>query len=727
MSDRLPRSNSQSNLPNYGQDKAEDKNTNVGTGNKDASALSDKNASRGNGENKQAKPQLKSKEEKKVGDFSQSSSDPVIDLNSPFGKLFLNQQPGRVRKEADQSEDSSSEDQLPKSPRQQQSNQKEKTTNKKVPKLSLENLGNALKGLASDRREMTISPRKTHRDTQDSTSNTQHKVANTTTTAATTTTTTTANATIVPKTSNVTTATTAASQADVTTGSKPSGAIPASLLTAGAIEAINLALTGKDISGDQLAEVLICVQSAGYTKPLESSMVDTIFRSGMVVSDFTDPHNPEKKIKVNIIEILSSPFIKKHIDTHDMQILRENLTSRYKKLIQDLPPDLKTLSAKELRKNKIFSKLMKPLINSFLEKFIGNELKLQNSVLSQEFKNLLQGIDSRVSQWAKIDGKIQPNVLFEARKSALAAYVCTRSITPIWRLALNSDPDFKKYNLEIFTSYLNTLLTTQIDGFYFDIMSSFKNQDPEQKKLLDAHKKANALMSQESSRKEKIENTEREKAEKKKGNPVSLLTSLISPRKEIKSPRQSENDLVKQNLNRPMQVQQNRRKEVDTLVRKTGASNVDSQFLHHLKQTILDLPRSEYQIFKKNPAGFALKALEQYVFDNVDGSNYDVENLLKFKEKLERLIDDESAYRLNETNASPGISGTITATVTSDSATARHSVMVSDRAPATVTQSATIAVKAEVSENDSSTASEEQALSNLKQAQSDDQSSSRNQ
>ncbi len=61
MSDRLSRSNSQSNLPHYGQDKPEDKNTHIGTDNKDTSAQSNKSESRGNGENKQAKPQLRSR------------------------------------------------------------------------------------------------------------------------------------------------------------------------------------------------------------------------------------------------------------------------------------------------------------------------------------------------------------------------------------------------------------------------------------------------------------------------------------------------------------------------------------------------------------------------------------------------------------------------------------------------------------------------------------------
>ena len=122
-----------------------------------------------------------------------------------------------------------------------------------------------------------------------------------------------------------------------------------------------------------------------------------------------------------------------------------------------------------------------------------------------------------------------------------------------------------------------------------------------------------------------------------------------------------------------------------------------------------------------------MKALEQYVFDNVGSSNYDVENLLTFKNKLEELIKEENASQLNKPNAGPGVSGTITTTVTSDSATTSPRLTVSDPSTATDTGSVTIEKTAEVSESDSSKASDEQALSNPQQTQSDDQSSSRSQ
>jgi hypothetical protein len=64
MSDRLPRSNSQSHLPNYGQGQPDDKNKDVGKKKDGATAQSDKNTGQGTSEKNKAEPQMKSKEKK---------------------------------------------------------------------------------------------------------------------------------------------------------------------------------------------------------------------------------------------------------------------------------------------------------------------------------------------------------------------------------------------------------------------------------------------------------------------------------------------------------------------------------------------------------------------------------------------------------------------------------------------------------------------------------------
>lgn len=682
MSDRLSRSNSQSNLPNYGQDKAEDKNTNVGTGNKDASAQSDKNASRGNGENKQAKPQLKSKEEKKVGDFSQSSSDPVIDLNSPFGKLFLNQQPGRVRKEADQSEDSSSEDQLPKSPRQHQSNTKEKTANKKVPKLSLENLGNALKGLASDRREMTVSARKTRRGTQDSqpdagTPTTTAKRTTTTTSTSTTSTsttttatTTTKNAVLVPSTfgltttswtpasprpknssavqsSSVTTATqmgaeTKAPSANVeknttlatvneNTVSKTAvvkekviGSVYADDLSAQAINTINLALSGTIVSGADLAELLVCFQSCGYKKSMQGSDTDSILRLGMTVKDFPDPDNPGKTIDVNIIEKVSEPFIKKYYDTPEIAELRIAAMQKYDEGNLKVPDELKKKNPSDLRDVKTYSDAMRPLVKMVSKKIMGETMNLSVAPMHNQVKELLKGIDACVIKWSKASGGIDKEKLILARKSAISAYIATRSFMKIWFDVFAKDPELKKYIH--MTGYLTTMLTTRSDKFFYSVMSNAVDQDNEQKKLLEESKNAAAFSSLGKQKK---------------------ITG-----KQFATPEQrAEKRAIK--------------KQVENFLINFDESLIDSNFSEYL-QTIVASSKENYSAFRKNPAEFALDTLDDYwfSFDSTDGGDLFIESktLSKLKQLLEIKIESEKADDSDKTTTSTVATNTTTTT-----------------------------------------------------------------
>lgn len=670
MSDRLSRSNSQSQLPNYGQDKSEEKNTNVGTGNKDASAKSDKNASRGSGENKQAKPQLKSKELKKVGDSSQSSSDPVIDLNSPFGKLFLNQQPGRVRKEADQSEDSSSEDQLPKSPRQQQSNTKEKTANKKVPKLSLENLGNVLKGLASDRREMTVSPRKTRRGTQDSqpdagTPTTTAKRTTTTTSTSTTTTatttTTTKNAVLVPSTFGVTTTSwtpasprpknsSAVQSATVTTTNqtgpdaktaavktektaevkeKAAGTVDVGDLSERSIKTINSALSGAIVSGADLAELLVCVQSRGYKNPLAGSNTDSILRGSMTVKDFPDPNSKEKKtIDVNIIEKVSGPFIKKYWDTPEIAELRIAAMQKFNEGNLKIPDGVKKMNARDLRKNKTYINAMRPLVNLVSEKIIGKTMDLSTAPIHDQVKELLKGIDAYVIEWSKKDQGIKPEELFLARKSAIAAFVANRSFIYIWFtvFADKDKPELREYVQ--MTSYLTTMLTVVSDKFYFSVMSNASGQDTNQKKLLEDNKNSTAFSSL--------------------GKPKKLTDKQFATAEQRKEKRAI-------------------KKEVENFLINFDESLIDSNFSDYL-QTIVASSKENYSAFRKNPAQFSLDTLNDYwfSFDSTDGSDLFIESTIlgKLKQLLEIKIESERADDSGKTTTSTVATNTTTTTNT---------------------------------------------------------------
>ena len=745
MSDRLPRSNSQSQLPNYGQGQSDNKKD-VDKKKDGAPAQSDKNTGQGHSDKNKAAPQMKSKEEKKVKAPSESNSDDGgveyganfanimfggkqderVEINT-FERMFLGAKPSQAAQKFKNENESSSEDdvmphqaKMPKSPRQQQSDHKEKSSAKKVPKLSLPKLGNALGNLAPDRREMTISPRKTnretHRNTQDSTSSTR----NTASTAGTTTTNTTATtahtavgnaailhttsvvtaplwqpasprsqwnttsqlnppATANPKDTNIATTDITTSPASWTPTSPRSknssntqspsvktktqqgtetkasvakgekdrtsatvkentaqktaavkertvGSVYADDLSEQSIKTINLALSGTIVSGADLAELLVCFQSCGYKKPLAGSSIDSILRLGMTVKNFPDSKDSEKTSDVNIIEKVSEPFIKKYYDTPKIEALRIAAMQKYDEGNLKVPDELKKKNAPDLRDIKTYSDAMRPLVKMVSKEIMGELMNLSDAPMHDQVKELLKGIDACVIKWSKESGGIEKEKLISARKSAISAYIATRSFMKIWIDAFAKDPELKKYIH--MTAYLTTMLTTRSDKFFYSVMSNAVDQDNEQRKLLEESKNAIAFSSLG-------------KPKKVKG-------------KQFANPEQrAERRAIK--------------KEVDNFLSQFDESLFDSNFSQYL-QTIVASSKENTLSFRTNPAQFALDNLDGYWFsiDSTDGGDLykesatirELEQLLKIK------IDSDKADDSGETTTSTEATSTTTTTNT---------------------------------------------------------------
>ena len=737
MSDRFPRSYSQSPLPTYGQDKPEEKNTNVGTGNQNASTQSDKNASRGNGENKQTKPQLKSKEEKRGEDLSGSQSEDPGPSPDVFGQLFFGAK-SSAQKKFDES--SSEEDQAPSSPRQQQSTAKEKNTNPKVPKLSLQNLGNALKGLASDRKEMTISPRKTRRETTSTTttstgapswmpaspravsqsvqsSNPQASTLTMSTTATATATTTTT------KNTNTTTTTTTLAKSiaksmpsvEKTTTSTPRGffdllpereknkkikgekqkgfdlntkfpgsvitqsdkkmtvRFPASMLTESARDTIGLALSGQTPTGDQLAELIICIESQGYTSQIDKGKVSTIYRGASTVGDFEvggDDDQEKTKADINIVNLVQHELLTKHLDVKQIQKIVKTLTIQYKDIAPQVPPELGELDPKSLRKNEFFENLIKPLTDFFFDELFGKEMKLSSSGFTPEFRNFLKGIDAGIVKWANAVGNVDQDLLIRLRKSALAGYINTRGIAPIVYATLLGKPiaatpstasvqtekeaeKFKSAKLDILNRYLATVINHQIDEFYFDIMSHTEDQDEGQKTRLKAYGNAHALMGKK---------TRLTSARSTKDFSTELTTPL--------SPRKAENSRQQKKLERESQAQKDKRhgirsKEISNFLKDSGIKSLDSNFLRYLRDYLSKEPRENYKKFLEAKAEYILVVLDKYIKNNPNKLKNEKNFVQEFRKELLVVVDQEKNARLSKKNAnSVSVAQTTTSTAT---------------------------------------------------------------
>jgi hypothetical protein len=422
----------------------------------------------------------------------------------------------------------------------------------------------------------------------------------------------------------------------------------------------------------------------------------------MTVEDLDDPDNSGEKLTVNIVELVNEAIIQKYLNAKEIEEFVEGMAGKYKKIAQSFSDEIKASNTKDLRKNKIFVDLMKPLVDSFLERFFGKEMKLSNSRFSPEFKNFLQGIDDRVIKWATACGGLEPDLLFRARKSAIAAYIGTRAITVIMRNQLNMDKNYQSDRLDILNGYLNTLLTTQIDNFYFDIMSSAENQDEQQKKLLAAHKKGSALKQRDQNlkiRREKIS---------------SDLDSdtPISPREKIKSPRKEDLEKRSEDLNATRATIRN--KAVSNFIKESKIKKLDSDFLRYFREFLWRVTREQYQEFKDNPAEKMLESLKKYIIEHPGKLKSSVNFVQPMKDELQKLVDQKNKVTLAAQTTSSASEAQITLPTQIQASQATVSTVVS------ATQTLIAEGADEASWDDSSVSLEEGKTEGLMESQLDE-------
>jgi hypothetical protein len=595
--------------------------------------------------------------------------------------MFLNAKPSQAAVDFRKEEESFSldgaaqnESKTLKSPRQQQSEPKEKTANNKVPRLPLHNLGNAPANPPSDRPEITVSPRQTTKDKKDFNSSEKEWIAITntyptprgTTTSTSTSATTTTISQSTPRGEKNTLSTprsflnllTGKKKTKTTSEEKQGGSISkakvseikatesvkkttltptamASVLTASAREAIDCALRGEAPTGDQLAELVMCTNSRGYTKPIIDGEVKTILRGSLVIGDFEVKNNGgTEKININIVELVQKALIESHLDTEKLQRVINKTVLMYKEIAPNLPPEIERMSPKDLRKNEVFVKLMKPLTNLFLHEIFGEEMKLSKSSFSKEFRNFLSSIDAGVVRWANVIGNVDPDLLFRLRKSAIAAYINTRGIQPTVNATLKGMPlevltsprsgsnsfDEKKFESEklgTLNRYLATIINQEIELFYFDIMSHTENQGKDQEERLRAYGKAYAI----------AENT-------------------ISPRK-------AEKRLDKESENQKNKRYGVRSKEISLFLKESKIKSIDSNFFRYLRDELSKEPRQNYVKFKESKADYILGVLGRYIKNNSEKLKKEANLVENLRKELEILVAQEKKASLEKQKVNP--------------------------------------------------------------------------
>ncbi len=425
MTDRLSKRDSQSNLPNYGQGQPDDKNKDVDKKKDGATGQSGKNAGQGTSEKNKAEPQMKSKERKEKAPVKSDSNDGGVGYgdnfeNILFGdkqggsgtnniveKTFLGAKPSQVAQKFENDGDSSSKDDAGqsgsntlKSPRQQQPDKKEKTTNNKAPKEFLKNFGKKFAGITtSDRREMVISPRGTKEETPRNTDrkpeDSNSSISNTARSGGTTTRTTTA---------------TAREKVTMIDLLKKSPDQPVS-------------------NPQELARIVIAAESGEGKVHLTKSNAETMGRSGSptyqgkpVGENYRKPFMRSCFLNPGLITIVQDMqenyTTQKKTGNFESKSLKEKAESVWIASEKNLDSVLNHISLKD-----DFSGITKPLT----EKINGAESSISTSLLPARFLHFILELDREIVRWHQQTpdgpGKLSDTELREVRRYALANYL----------------------------------------------------------------------------------------------------------------------------------------------------------------------------------------------------------------------------------------------------------------------------------------------------------------
>ncbi len=343
------------------------------------------------------------------------------------------------------------------------------------------------------------------------------------------------------------------------------------------------------LSPVRLGELLVAVESKGGKLKLEGDKVTRILRDGLTIRDF-HPLAGGKPFNLNIIENATQPFMDHHLATGDLERLRKAVWKDWLKVtaegrqIAGKGPERGNQAEDEAR-----NQVIKPVIDMIC----GEPRSLANSKLPKPIKELLLSIDRNIIHWFTESGSGDMQILFDARRNALIAFLSTRSLGYVWLGRLISevrhDAGMTKSATQLI-QYLNSQVAKHLDDFLLDIMRSQSDQPPKVAKYLELKAGNRTLKSRLG-----------QPRSDDQGSAASSWDQVLSPRK--LAPRAVGREAKK----KEMDVKLERAKYADHLAACAGLDQLDHGCYQYIKDRLLKVSQRGFDNVRKDPVRFALE------------------------------------------------------------------------------------------------------------------------
>lgn len=418
--------------------------------------------------------------------------------------------------------------------------------------------------------------------------------------ASTTTTTTTTTATTTTTSTTTTTAATASQPAPKTSSSR---SMDGAALPAGVAAIVAAGLQGR-LSPESLGRLLVTIESDARQTPLEKSTIHDILRRGLSITNYDDGSG--KLRTINVIESFSMPFMRAHLDTADNAKALKTMMRRFDKVADQVNLLADNKTSNQILRDPAIVKLMQPVVDPFLDKFLGAQRTLASSAMPEPMKRLLIAIDKHIILWFNESGSGKLSDLQEARRNAIISFLSTRSLMPIWTEQIRiqaSDPGrYKKMS-----TYLNSYLAQMADDFIADVMITQPAQSAEQKGYVERLAGRRTLMTKTSMPKLPLASTSVLANEKSlKAMRGGVPWQSASPRKPSGASDQVQ-QADKSSKIKDMQRMLERAQLVDEIAKTCDLERLDFAFYQHLKESIVNGSARGFDNFKRDPIASCLQ------------------------------------------------------------------------------------------------------------------------
>ncbi len=396
--------------------------------------------------------------------------------------------------------------------------------------------------------------------------------------------------------------------------------VPASLLSHRSHQILESALINGRIDPTELGNLLVEVQTAGFTSPTSIfSQGKPFLRGGLLVLNFKASDGKTYE-SVNLIERFLQPMAEKAFNTPECNQLRKTVLKNYLPVASSVEAAARGMRPKEMQQAEKVKNLMDPVVEPFTKWVCGANENLTSSQLPEAWKALLLGIDDAVVYWVKNKDCTNMKEIKNLRSEAMIAFISTRGYMVVWGMPIQEHSNQHNISSEKFTSFLNSYFAHRANKFIDDIMLSRKDLKGDvfdssmrgylkviggRKELLSKAPKENASGRRELMKSKTLQSTKAQP--RNSSNTVNEKSTPLSPRMREKVEVEKARE-IKQKQN-----EYQRKRFFSEFSKLANLAKISPDFYRAFQTRVLkEMSDAAYEQFEKDPVRICTRYVDKF-------------------------------------------------------------------------------------------------------------------